>query len=220
MKNRRAFLKAGAGLAATGVGLLLSPVWSGVRWAFAETKKIILPKGTRMDSLISKNPANLDTRNLETIPLKEFGTMGLSNYRQALSEWRLDITGAVGRPLRLTYQQIRDLPGVERKVLLICPGFFANYGLWKGISMPELLKSAGVKDKATHVRFSGPEGTSQKVEQFPIEAVRANQIFLAYGVNGKRLPIKHGFPLRLVAEGHYGYNWVKYVDKVELISVA
>ncbi|MDZ7700452.1 MAG: molybdopterin-dependent oxidoreductase [Deltaproteobacteria bacterium] len=126
--------------------------------------------------------------------------------------------GSVKRPLQLTYEDIQVLLRIERKVLLICPGFFANYGRWQGISMPDLLQRAGVNERVTHVRFSGPEGAYQKVAQYPIQAVRANQVFLAYGVNGKRLPVKHGFPLRLVAEGYYGYEWVKYVDNVELIK--
>ena len=220
MKNRRTFLKIGAGAAVAGVGLLFNPLFSGVRWAVASVKKIILPKGTRMDSLINKNPAHLDTRNLGLIPLEDFGTMGLSDYHQDVSEWRLNVEGEVKEPLQLTYKQIRNLPSVERNLLLICPGFFANYGRWKGISMPELLEQAGVKPETTHVRFSGPKGSYQKVEQFPIETVRKNQIFLAYDVNGKPLPLKHGFPLRLVAEGHYGYDWVKYVDRIEMVKVA
>jgi sulfoxide reductase catalytic subunit YedY len=39
-------------------------------------------------------------------------------------------------------------------------------------------------------------------------------VFLAYQVNGQALPKKHGFPLRVVAEGYYGGDWVKYVYKV------
>jgi len=220
MKNRRAFLKMGAGAAATGLGLLFGPLLSGIRWACAEAKKMILPKGTEMDSLTGKNPANLDPRNLEVIPLEDFGTMGLSDHAVNTAEWRLRVEGAVKKPLRLAYADIPALPGIERKVLLICPGFFANYGRWQGISMPDLLQRAGVNEGVTQVRFSGPEGPYQKVAQYPIQAVRTNQVFLAYGVNGKRLPVKHGFPLRLVAEGYYGYDWVKYVDKVELIEEA
>ncbi|MDZ7700453.1 MAG: hypothetical protein U5R49_27185 [Deltaproteobacteria bacterium] len=91
MKNRRAFLKMGAGAAVTGLGLLFGPLLSGIRWACAETKKIILPKGTEMDSLIQKNPAHLDPKNLEVIPLKDFGTMGLSDHAVNMSEWRLSV---------------------------------------------------------------------------------------------------------------------------------
>jgi DMSO/TMAO reductase YedYZ molybdopterin-dependent catalytic subunit len=44
--------------------------------------------------------------------------------------------------------------------------------------------------------------------------VLSNKVFLAYEVNGKALPQKHGFPLRIVAEGHFGFTWVKYVHKI------
>ena len=48
--------------------------------------------------------------------------------------------------------------------------------------------------------------------------VTTDKVFLAYGVNGETLPMRNGFPLRLVAEDHYGYRWVKYVDKVSFDS--
>jgi DMSO/TMAO reductase YedYZ molybdopterin-dependent catalytic subunit len=43
-------------------------------------------------------------------------------------------------------------------------------------------------------------------------------VFLAYSVNDRVLPQKHGFPLRVVAEDHYGGSWVKYVYKVTAIK--
>jgi sulfoxide reductase catalytic subunit YedY len=105
---------------------------------------------------------------------------------------------------------------MEKKVLLICPGFFANHGQWKGISMKPLLDKAGAESDVTHVVFSGPRGSYKKVEQFPAEDVLTNKVFLAYEVNGKPLPRRHGFPLRVVAEGYYGDDWVKYVDQMRL----
>ncbi|MEJ2102772.1 MAG: molybdopterin-dependent oxidoreductase, partial [Desulfobacterales bacterium] len=59
-----------------------------------------------------------------------------------------------------------------------------------------------------------PEGRYEKTERFAIEDIRSDKVFLAYNVNGKALPKKHGFPLRAVAEGYYGSNWVKYVYKI------
>ncbi|UCD32648.1 MAG: molybdopterin-dependent oxidoreductase [Desulfobacterales bacterium] len=59
----------------------------------------------------------------------------------------------------------------------------------------------------THVTFSGPKKRYEKVERFPIEDVFSSKVFLAYGVNGEALPQKHGFPLRVVAEGYYGDFW-------------
>jgi len=76
-----------------------------------------------------------------------------------------------------------------------------------------------VEENATRVMFSGPKGTYEKSETFPIEDVLSNKVFLAYQVNGKALPQRHGFPLRTVAEDYYGYDWVKYVYKVTVEKI-
>ncbi|UCD83128.1 MAG: molybdopterin-dependent oxidoreductase [Desulfobacterales bacterium] len=77
---------------------------------------------------------------------------------------------------------------------------------------------ANVRPGSTHVSFSGPVGNYEKVERFPMEDILSNKVFLAYRVNGEDLPQKHGFPLRVVAEGYYGSDWVKYVYKVAVES--
>jgi sulfoxide reductase catalytic subunit YedY len=96
---------------------------------------------------------------------------------------------------------------------LICAGFFTNHGRWKGISIAELLKLAGADEAITHVSIRGPEGRYAKMERFPIAEIISNQVFLAYQVNGQKLPRKHGFPLRAVAEDHYGSERVKFVHR-------
>ena len=215
MNRRREFLKISMGFFGS-IGLFLNPLFSAVQWAYAQAKKTILPKGTKRESLVYKNPRLLDTRNLEITKLKDFGTMGISDHDVNLNEWRLEVTGRLSKPLRLTYSEILAIPSVEKRVLLICPGFFANHGEWKGISMKTLLERAGAEKDATHVTFSGPRGLYGKQETFPIDDVLQNKVFLAYGVNGEALPRRHGFPLRVVAEGYHGDDWVKYVYKVIL----
>ena len=103
---------------------------------------------------------------------------------------------------------------IEKEVLLICPGFFANQGLWEGISIATLLKEADADTDISHVTIHGPEGDYTKIERFSIKDVLAEKVFLAYRLNGERLPVKHGFPLRVVAEDYYGSDWVKYVFRV------
>jgi DMSO/TMAO reductase YedYZ molybdopterin-dependent catalytic subunit len=213
MEKRRQFLKKTLGFLG-GLFLWVSPVSTVVRKAFAEAKKFVLPEGTPRETLIDKNPAFLDTRNLDLTPLEKFGTMGLSDHEVDLHQWRLEMTGSVKSPLRLTFEEMKALPSIERDVLLICPGFFANYGKWRGISIVELLKKGQAEEGVTQVTVRGPEGNYGMVKDFKIEDVYSNKVFLAYEVNGKTLPRRHGFPLRLVAEGHYGYDWVKYVHKV------
>jgi DMSO/TMAO reductase YedYZ molybdopterin-dependent catalytic subunit len=217
MPNRRFFLKQAAfsilgAFFQTIRGLLpLDKAWAAV--------KRLLPKGTDLKTLVNENPADLDARDLEVQPLEKFETMGLSDHAVDLKDWRLVCTGEVSTELRLPYDQIRAMPSLEKPLLLICPGFFANYGRWKGISLAELAKKAGTKKGANFVTISGPEGPYEKTARFPWKDVESGKVFLAYQVNGAPLPVKHGYPLRLVAEGVYGSEWVKFVYKVQFDKI-
>jgi len=216
MDTRRQFLKKISRGAAI-LGIICMPFASGIKWAWGKTQKIILPKGTKREALIQKNPAELDTRNLAITPLNDFETMGLVDHRVNLNQWNLEIKGHVGIPVLLTYQHIIALPYIERNVLLICPGFFANHGQWRGISIKELLALAELKKGATHMTIRGPKSPYEKVEsvqRFPLADITSDRVFLAYQINGEKLPEKHGFPLRVVAEGYYGYDWIKYVYSI------
>jgi sulfoxide reductase catalytic subunit YedY len=200
-------------------GLLAAPFASLVKRAWGEEAKTVVPKGTPWTDLRNRNPKDLDTSQLDLTPLKEFGTMGLDDYEADLEQWRLIVDGEVEEPLRLTYREVSDLPSMERRILMICPGFFANNGLWKGFSVKELMDRAHAKPGVTHVTFRGPEGNYAKALRVPLDDAVSGRAFLAYRVNGEPLPKKHGFPLRVVAEGYYGYDWVKYVYRVTFDSV-
>lgn len=213
MKKRRQFIKLILGIFA-GLGFLFSPLATGMGLVWAKAKKMILPKGTRVDTLVNKNPAHLDTRNLDLTPVEKFETMGLDDHQVDLKKWQLEIGGQVQHPVKLSYAQVTEMPSVKRDVLLICPGFFAYHARWKGVSVAKLLETARASPDATHVSFSGPKGSYEKTERFPIEDIRSDRVFLAYHVNNTILPEKHGFPLRVVAEDYYGGQWVKYVCKI------
>lgn len=216
MKERRQFLKAAVGVFA-GVGVLFTPLLSIFRSLGAGEKKTILVKGTKRESLINLNPGNLDARNLDLTPLKDFRTMGTTDYQVDLDQWRLEIKGRVKNPLALTHSQVLALPSDEKRVLLICPGFFANYGQWKGILMGDLFKKVEPEKGAAHVTFTSSETPYERDEKFPLGDVLSGKVFLAYAVNGEALPQKHGFPLQeIVAEGEYGSRWIKYVSKAKI----
>jgi sulfoxide reductase catalytic subunit YedY len=198
--------------------MAFSPLAVGVGRAWAKLKKTILPVGTRMADVINRNPRHLDTRHLKPIPLSDFGTMGLTDYEAQIQTWRLEVSGAVQQNLRLSYGELLKLAPIEREVLLICPGVFANHGRWRGISVMQLLETAGLAHNVQYVDLRGPAGPYENRQRFPIDEIRSHQVFLAYAVNGQTLPRQHGFPLRTVAEGYYGFDWIKYVYKVEAVS--
>jgi sulfoxide reductase catalytic subunit YedY len=215
MKKRRdvlkIFMKTG-----TVLGIFFHPFLSAVKTVYATANKTIVPKDIEWWKLKSKDPSQLDTRNLEVQPLKDFRTMGITDHEVDIKEWRLEVRGDVRKPLQLTYAQVLKLPTVEREVLLICPGVFSNHGRWKGISMKALFDMAGADNDVERVVFSGANGGEYvKTEEYQAKHVISDQVFLAHTINGVPLPQKHGFPLRLVAEEYYGGEWVKYVFKIE-----
>lgn len=198
-----------------GIGAAVHPAWACVGRAFAATQRRFLPKTTNLQSLTNEHPAALDTRELEIMPVDDFRTMGATDYAVSLDQWRLEVTGRVEHPLKLTYTELLALPAIEDNVLLICPGVFTIHATWKGVAVREVLRRAGLQEGATHVTLHGPPGPYEKVEDFKLTEVDAGKVFLAYGVNGQALPQKHGFPLRAVAADRFGSDWVKFVYKLE-----
>jgi DMSO/TMAO reductase YedYZ molybdopterin-dependent catalytic subunit len=195
-------------------------VWLGLggflQVAWAETKRRLLPKGTSAESLSNKHPRDIDASQLEVTPLERFGTMGRTDFQVDIEDWRLKVIGKVDHPLSLTYKEVTSLPMVERKELLICPGFFSYQALYRGVMLDVLLKKAGLQQGVQKVVIGGPKGGRLKRESFSMAEIKAGRVFLAWLVNGRPLPVKHGYPLRAVAPDRYGDDWVKYVTKVEV----
>jgi DMSO/TMAO reductase YedYZ molybdopterin-dependent catalytic subunit len=189
---------------------LSSLVFHPLSICWAETKKI-LPKGFSKGKLKEMNPAEIDSRNLEIDPLKKFETMGPTDVATDLNTYRLKVTGKVGLPLSLSYDEILKSPSLKETVLLICHGFFSNNGRWTGLNLKSLMQEAQIKKEAQYIDIVGAH---EKRVRIPLKALDQKRIFLAYQVNGEALPQKHGFPLRLVYEDAYGFDWVKYVDEI------
>ncbi len=206
MWGRRKFLK--TGLQSALLSLLINPL--AICWA--KVKKL-LPKGFSREELKNMNPEEIDGRNLEIDPLEKFGTMGPTDVEVDIKAFRLKITGKVKKPLSLTYDEILKYPSLTETVLLICPGFFANNGRWTGVDLNALLQEAMVSKEARYIDI---KGAYEKVVRIPLKRPHQKKTLLAYRVNGETLPQKHGFPLRLVYEEAYGYDWVKYVDEVTI----
>jgi DMSO/TMAO reductase YedYZ molybdopterin-dependent catalytic subunit len=217
MDNRRQFIKYVLGATAF-LSATANPVISFLKRAFADVQRRILSADTRRESLINENPKNLDAGALPLTPLEGFGTMGTTQYQVNLNEWRLSVSGSVENPVSLAYEALITLPSIEKKVLMICPGFFANQGIWTGVSMKSLLETVKPSRAATRVVFIGHNITGTQEESFPMNEVVSGSVFLAYKVNGEVLPERHGYPLRVVAVDHYGSDWVKYVNEMRVME--
>jgi DMSO/TMAO reductase YedYZ molybdopterin-dependent catalytic subunit len=210
MKSRREFIRILSRFILSMVGVL-GVAAKKVGNVYADIKKRILPKETDPGMLSSENPEYLDTRNLRIMPLEKFGTMGDADQTIDIDTWRLGVTGAVENQLQLSYDELLKMPAIHHDVLLVCPGFFSYHAKWTGISIQALMKKAGVLSNAEKMVIHGQSEHGEKKELFPLSKVKNDEVFLAYAVNGQTLPQKHGFPLRTVAAGHWGSEWIKYV---------
>ena len=132
--------------------------------------------------------------------------------------WRLRVDGLVEHPVSLTLDQIRSRPAVERLLTLECVdnrvgGNYIGNAMWKGVELAPLLAEAGVRSGARHVVLYGADGLTTG---HPLEALK--YAFLAYEMNGQALPVNHGFPLRILIPGKYGYKQPKWLTRIELVD--
>jgi hypothetical protein len=125
------------------------------------------------------------------------------------ASYRLELRGLVARPLRLPLAELRA--GDRLAATLDCTGGFYSRQRWSGVRLARLLERAGPLPAASHVRV-----ISQTGYRWSFEPPGARGLLLATGVGGEPLAHEHGAPVRLVAPGRRGFEWVKWVVRVEL----
>ncbi|MGW3942637.1 molybdopterin-dependent oxidoreductase [Streptomyces phaeochromogenes] len=137
-------------------------------------------------------------------------------------DWRLRIHGRVKRPLTLTYEQLLARPMVERYITLSCVsnevgGELVGNARWLGVSIRDLLDEVEPDDGADQVVSRSVDGYTAGT---PTAALRdGRDALLAVGMNGEPLPVEHGFPVRMVVPGLYGYvSATKWLTELELSS--
>jgi DMSO/TMAO reductase YedYZ molybdopterin-dependent catalytic subunit len=129
-----------------------------------------------------------------------------------ISTYRLVVTGKVNKPLTLTLGEVKALTAVDRKLALECPGFFMDIGTWTGVPVRTLLERAGVQAEAVVVIFTTVD--ESYTTRLPLKQALSEDTLVAYHFNGKDFHRVHGFPLRLVAGGREGSDWVKWLGKI------
>ncbi|MER2135401.1 MAG: molybdopterin-dependent oxidoreductase [Arthrobacter sp.] len=130
--------------------------------------------------------------------------------------WRLRVTGMVDREVEISYADLLAKPLQESWVTLACVsnevgGSLIGNARWLGWPVRSLLAAAGVQPGADTVLSTSEDGWTAST---PLEALTdARDSLLAVAMNGEPLPPEHGFPVRLVVPGLYGYvsatKWVR-----------
>ena len=138
------------------------------------------------------------------------------------ADWRLRIHGLVDRELEFTYQDLLDRDLVEVDATISCVsnevgGDLVGTARWLGVPLVELLDEAGPTARAEQVVGRSVDGWTGG---FPLEvATDGREALVAVAMNDVPLPVRHGFPARLVVPGLYGYvSATKWLQDIELTT--
>jgi DMSO/TMAO reductase YedYZ molybdopterin-dependent catalytic subunit len=222
--DRRAFLGAAAlvaaGAAAAGGGAaLLGRSMSGtslresVRLPAAAEPAPPLPAGVDPGFVTT----NADFYRVDT---------ALTVPRVDLASWRLTIGGLVDSPVELSFADLLDRPLVERVVTLNCVsnevgGPYIGTARWLGVPLAPLLREVGVRPAADQLLARSVDGMTIGTPTAAL--LDGREPLLCVGMNGEPLPVEHGFPVRMLTPGLYGYvgacKWLRELEATTFADV-
>nr|WP_235492746.1 MULTISPECIES: molybdopterin-dependent oxidoreductase [unclassified Leifsonia] len=173
--------------------------------------------------------AELDLPNLSTYvtPNAEFYRIDTALQVPSVdpSTWKLRIVGMVENETEITWDQLLALPLTEHLATLSCVsnevgGGLIGNALWLGYPIRELLALAKPTAGADMVLSRSADGWTAGT---PLDVLQdaGTEALLAVGMNGEPLPIEHGFPVRMVVPGLYGYvSATKWVTELKVTTFA
>ena len=129
------------------------------------------------------------------------------------ADWSLDVVGAVEEPRAFDLGELEEdgLGEDDLDATLDCTsGWYADRN-WRGVRVGRVLDVVRADPEARWVSFRSVTGY-----RFSLPTEEARAALLATHVGGERLEHGHGYPLRLVAPGRRGYQWVKWVESIEV----
>ncbi len=226
--NRRAFVVAASAIAATGaVGGVVTRAFSGAaalgsREALtlpaAAQRARELPSGVTFDGVDGLTPYLTDNAEFYRVDT------ALQVPDVPLQGYSLRVHGMVDRELNLSFQDLLDRRLVEKRITLTCVsnpvgGNYVGNATWLGVLMRDLLEEAGVQDGADAVKSTSADDFTIGT---PLGALTDDRdAMVALGMNGEPLPLEHGFPVRMVTPGLYGYvSATKWLVDLEVTRFA
>lgn len=127
------------------------------------------------------------------------------------SDWRLSIEGRVAQPGTYSLADLKRLPSRTQITKHTCEEGWSAIAEWTGVPLHRVLEAVGMLPSARFVNFYAFDDTADGIDMF--DAMHP-QTILAYGMNGRDLPIPHGAPVRLRVETQLGYKSVKYLQRI------
>jgi DMSO/TMAO reductase YedYZ molybdopterin-dependent catalytic subunit len=226
---RRGFFQLlGGTAAAVVVGGALATAWRGGAAGVSELRRALrLPKPLLPAAAIPPG-AEIGLAGMQPLvtPNPEFYRIDTALSVPVIDprEWRLKVTGLVDREIELDFNALLAKPLRERHVTIACVsnevgGDLIGNALWLGWPVRELLAMAGPKPGADMVLARSTDGWTAGT---PLEVLTdGRDALLAVGMNGEPLPLEHGFPVRMIVPGLYGYvSATKWLTELKVTTFA
>ncbi len=137
------------------------------------------------------------------------------------ANWRLKVDGLVRNPLSLSLKEIRELPSRTQVTQHNCDEGWTAIGQWTGVPLRHVLQMAELAPEAHYIVFHCLDEMMRDAfyyESIDLFDAFHPQTILAYGMNDKDLPVRHGAPLRLRVERHVGYKHAKFIGRIEAVA--
>jgi len=135
--------------------------------------------------------------------------------RGGFADWRLSVEGLVARPGTFSLSDLKQFPARTQITRHVCEEGWSAIGEWTGVPLSRVLERAGMLLEARWVSFYSYDDWADTLDLF--DALHP-QTLLAYGMNGRDLPIPHGAPVRLRVETQLGYKSMKYLRRIVVRS--
>jgi len=225
--RRRFLIVSGAAAGAAAAGVLAGRALAG-RFSVAGAQAAL-----RLPAPAVPVPALPAGADLRIAGLSPFLTSNAAFYRVdtaivlpqvAPDSWMLRVHGLVRREITISFGQLIRRPLIEDYITICCVsnpvgGPYIGNALWLGASLASLLRQAGIRAGADQLLCTSADGFTSGV---PVQAVLdGRDALLAVAMNRAALPVAHGFPVRMVVPGLYGYvSACKWITDIEVTTYA
>jgi DMSO/TMAO reductase YedYZ molybdopterin-dependent catalytic subunit len=127
------------------------------------------------------------------------------------ADWRLKVEGRVARPSSFSLADLKRMPVRTQITKHTCEEGWSAIAQWTGVPLRAVLEAAGVLPSARFVNYYAYDDIAEGIDM--LDALHP-QTILAYGMNGRDLPLAHGAPLRMRVETQLGYKSVKFLERI------
>jgi len=223
--GRRAFvtgLATSAGVLLSGCGRAEPPTYGNLLrmgdWLTYKAHRLLLPHGALVKeydlSDISNSPAIGTTNPADPATWAfhpEYGPAYERLLRKGFADYGLLVEGMVSRPGVFTLDQLKRMPSRTQITRHTCEEGWSAIAQWTGVPLRTVLEAAGILPGARYVQVHAYDFLADDIDM--VDALHP-QTILAYGMNGRDLPLGHGAPLRLRLETQLGWKSMKFLRRL------